>query len=129
MAKYIDAEKLIAEIKRRISSWSIREKFSPVGQGKDTCISRVTELSDLLSFIDSLQQEQPEVDLEKEIDACWQNWLSPSNQSSVEGVLPKSEFSMYAHHFVEWGRKQVLKEIYDGKTKPVDKMTAAWLDD
>ena len=29
----------------------------------------------------------------------------------------------------EWGRKQVLQEIYDGKTKPVDKITAAWLTD
>lgn len=58
MNKYIPAEKLIAEIKRRIGSWSIRGKNSPVGQGKDTCESRVTELSDLLSFITSLQQEQ-----------------------------------------------------------------------
>lgn len=53
--------KLIAEIERRINSWSICGKNSPVGQGKDTCESRVTELSDLLSFITSFQQEQPEV--------------------------------------------------------------------
>ena len=65
--KYIDADKLISEIERRIEIWAIRGKNSPAGQGKDTCESRVTELSDLLSFIDSLQQEQPEVDLEKEI--------------------------------------------------------------
>ena len=58
--KYIDAEKLIAEIERRIESWAIRGKNSPAGQGKDTCESRVTELSDLLSFITSLQQEHPE---------------------------------------------------------------------
>lgn len=50
--------KLIAEIERRIESWDIRGKNSPVGQGKDTCESRVTELSYLLSFITSLQQEQ-----------------------------------------------------------------------
>ena len=66
--KYIDADKLIAEIERRIDSWSIRGEHSPAGQGKDTCESRVTELSDLLSFITSLQQEQPEVDLEKEVE-------------------------------------------------------------
>ena len=46
-----------------------------------------------------LYGKQPEVDLEKEIDACWQNWLSPSNQKEVEGVLPKIEFAMYARHF------------------------------
>lgn len=34
-----------------------------------------------------------------------------------------------ARHFAEWGRKQVLQEIYEGKVKPVDKITAAWLDD
>ena len=34
-----------------------------------------------------------------------------------------------ARHFVEWGRKQVLQEIYEGKVKPVDKITAAWLND
>jgi len=50
-----------------------------------------------------VQQEQQEVDLEKEIDACWRNWLSPSNQKEVEGVLPKTEFAMYARHFYELG--------------------------
>lgn len=54
--------------------------------------------------IRSLQQERQEVELEKEIEQCWQSWLSPSNQSSVEGVLPESEFSMYARHFYELGK-------------------------
>ena len=61
MSKFIDVEKLIAEIKRRIDSWSIRGENSTVGQGKDTCVSRVTELSDLLFFIASLQQEQTDM--------------------------------------------------------------------
>lgn len=67
--KYIPADKLIAEIERRIESWTIRGKHSPAGQGRDTCDSRVTELSDLLSFVTSLQQEQPEVDLVAELNA------------------------------------------------------------
>ena len=58
-------------------------------------------LEGLIDDLDSLQQEQSEVDLEKEIDACWRNWLSPSNQKEVEGVLPKTEFAMYARHFFE----------------------------
>ena len=33
----------------------------------------------------------------------------------------------YAQLGAEWGRKQVLKEIYDGKYKVSDKITAAWL--
>ena len=48
---------------------------------------------------DWMEQKEAEVDLEKEIDACWKNWLSPSNQKEVEGVLPKTEFAMYARHF------------------------------
>lgn len=56
-----------------------------------------------------LYGKQPEVDLEKEIDACWQNWISPSNQKEVEGVLPKTEFAMYARHFYSLG-KQAKKE-------------------
>lgn len=111
--KYIDADKLKAHIQRLIK--------------KDNY--ELFDVPELLSVIDSLQQEQLNVDLEKEIDKCWQNWLSPSNQKEVEGVLPKTEFTMYARHFSEFGRKQVLQEIYDGKTKPVDKITAAWLDD
>lgn len=56
------------------------------------------------------KQEKPEVDLEKEIDACWRNWLSPSNQKEVEGVLPKTEFATYARHFYELGRKARKEE-------------------
>lgn len=93
MSKYIDAEKLIAKIDNL-------ESFSCISEEQDGFYSAISRINDI---IDSLQQEQPEVDLEKEIDLCWQDWISPSNQSSVEGVLPKSEFSMYARHFYELG--------------------------
>ena len=46
MSKYIDSEKLIAEIERRVEEYNIQSL-------------RGAELSDLLSFITSLQQEQP----------------------------------------------------------------------
>lgn len=101
MVKYIDAEKLIAEIKRRISSWSIREKFAPVGQGKDTCISRVTELSDLLSFINSLQQEQQEVDLEKDVESWFFNEIS--HKINVEHTM-YHYFQECAQRYFELGK-------------------------
>lgn len=53
----------------------------------------------------NLEEIPSNVDLEKEIDACWRNWLSPSNRNEVEEVLPKAEFAMYARHFYELGRK------------------------
>ena len=108
MEKYIDSEKLktiIEERKTQQDQW-VERYHDSINQG----ISN--ELSEILSLIDSLQQEQPKVDLEKEIDLCWQDWISPSNQSSVEGVLPKSEFSMYARHFYEFGLRRAA-EMYD----------------
>jgi len=52
--KYIDAEKLKAEIERRRLS--------------NRYIDTVGYENELFDIIESLQQEQPEVDLEKEID-------------------------------------------------------------
>lgn len=63
MEQYIKKPALVTELKRRINNWTIRSEHSPEGQGKDTCTSRVTELNDLLSFLDTL--EVKEVDLEK----------------------------------------------------------------
>jgi hypothetical protein len=70
-----------------------------------------TDKSSKSDNITSLQQEPPEVELEKEIKLCWMNWLSPSNKKEVEGVLPKTEFEMYARHFYELG-------INAGREKP-----------
>ena len=65
----------------------------------DSTNDRANAIIDAFDSLPTISQEQPEVDLEKEIDACWQNWLSPSNQKEVEGILPKTEFDMYARHF------------------------------
>lgn len=65
--KYIDADKLKQEIEKRFWAYG-----TPLYDDEVT-----TKADEILSFIDSLQQDQPEVDLEKEIDAYWRNWLSP----------------------------------------------------
>ena len=65
----------------------------------DSTNDRANAIIDAFDSLPTVSQNQPEVDLEKEIDACWQNWLSPSNQKEVEGILPKTEFDMYARHF------------------------------
>ena len=84
--KYIDAEKLIAEIERLKNQNERRlDNIVPIRR-KDTMDEEqltkielrdkvdkaylngvLITLSDILSFITSLQQEQPEVDLEREI--------------------------------------------------------------
>ena len=61
--KYIEAEKLKAEIERRKKK---HQEASACGYIIDP--NRLDEDEDILSLIDSLQQEQPEVDLEKEIE-------------------------------------------------------------
>lgn len=54
--KYIDSEKLISEIERRLIRYD--PDYTSAG----------SELKGLLSFVASLQQEQPEMDLEKVVD-------------------------------------------------------------
>ncbi len=63
---------------------------------------------------------EPEVDLEKETTRYLREECSADDEPSISDI---------ARHFYELGRKQVLQEIYEGKAKPVDKITAAWLDD
>jgi len=104
---YIDAEKLKSEIERRIKSWTNREKYALPGQGKDTCTSCVTELTDLLSFIDSLQQEQPEVDLEKEMTAYIERHFHVRYDETLENgndPLTTFDFCEIARHFYELGK-------------------------
>jgi hypothetical protein len=62
---YIDADKLIAEIERRIAQWQTYT-FACASQIASEAFDRIDELKGLLIYITSLQQEQPEVDLEKE---------------------------------------------------------------
>lgn len=100
MNKYIDADLLRKEIEkeRKNIDGLFTEGDNSFYDGQDDAYNHT------LALINSLQQEQQEVNLEKEIDACWQNWLSPSNQKEAEGVLPKTEFAMYARHFYELGK-------------------------
>ena len=65
--KYIDADKLKAELYKRIGKYDsmLHEWSIPVVQGKRE------EAFALLILVESLQQEQPKVDLEKEITAEW----------------------------------------------------------
>lgn len=121
MAKYIDADRLKAEI----------ERFSAAEYGDNTFGDDVANgaLDYVLEeIIPSIQQDQ-EVDLEKEMEEHVMHipFNDFANDSEVSDGIEwvKAEFL----HFYELGRKQVLQEIYDGKTKPVDKITAAWLND
>ena len=77
--KYIDADRLRAEIERRIY-----EINHPLKDGYEVqSIGKIEGLSELLEVIDSLQQEQPEVDLEKEIDTFFEGWTDSPDYSQA----------------------------------------------
>ena len=98
MSKYIDAEKLKKSIE---SIRLIPQKQADYNDGRDDVKMMVLDL------IDSLQQEQPETDLEKEID----EWLKA-------GHITDTRYSDYcdddiketARHFYELGLKARKEE-------------------
>ena len=58
--KYIDAEKLIAEVERRKEKWLAESRL--IRKGKDKAMyaaGKSSGYTEFLSLIDSLQQEQP----------------------------------------------------------------------
>lgn len=109
MAHYIDADRLKEQIQGLIN----------LGYDK-----LQGNLYHVLNLIDSLQQEQPEVDLEKEVEKYLLN-----NADFVTKSTSNEMVNALARHFYELGRNQVLQELYKGKIKPFDKIAATWLDD
>ena len=86
--KYIDAEKLKVLIQQLIGE-CIRNNWSTT----EYCLRKI------LSVIDSLQQEQPEVELEKEIE------LIKGDYEQVD-VAWNNDFDFIARHFYELGLKK-----------------------
>ena len=103
MSKYIDAEKLKAEIERRLEKcekW--RENCTTFGVLAAS--QAVEENKKFLEIIDSLQQEQPEIDLQKE----YHNFLkSHEDWDETWGYFECIEF---ARHCFELGRLNARKE-------------------
>ena len=108
--KYIDADKLIAEIEKRMN---ILDLDSPFGIG-----GRV-ELELVLDTISSLQQVQSEeVDLEKDIEAYFKGWhieeeigmTKPDGWSVIVDDLKD-----VARHFAEWGAIHLNTKKEEGK--------------
>lgn len=105
--KYILTEKLKAEIeKRQEARQDIRDSASWKNEywpESDFC-TRDDEDDAILSIITSLQQEQPEVDLEKEISRFLSN-ATMMNKGEWKGKYPISKmgFGVVARHFFNLG--------------------------
>ena len=91
MSKYIDAEKLISEI---------RKESDKEGDGDAYDAGYDAACLHILLLIRSLQKEQPEVDLEKEIrDTCRGYRINDYHEQE----LGKQDIENIARHFYELG--------------------------
>lgn len=89
--KYINAEKLKAEIKR------LEEMDYPCDTYEES-VGFYYALDCIKSFIDSHQQEQPEVDLEKEIERIVEN-----EERFMKFQVKEQLIKYVARHFYELG--------------------------
>jgi hypothetical protein len=94
MSKYIDADKLIAEIDKRM------DENCKLGEKAECFNHRAVEDNDILAIIDSLQQEQPEVDFEEEWDR-FEDWVESYDQSDYPTCYEPKQI---ARHFYELGK-------------------------
>lgn len=101
--KYIDADLLIRKIKYQIHLENLN--FAALGGGGQTFCTNTLEW--VLKQIDSLQQEQPRVNLEKEIEI----YLEPIQAWQVQEA-PFTSLENCARHFCEVGLRRAA-EMYD----------------
>ena len=103
--KYIDAEKLISEIER------LKDEYTDIAidsqRGWVNANSVIDDLEQLQSQIDSLQQEQQEVDLEKftkKMDAWKARYNNYPDNIIVKGTMAFTArmFYMYPNIAMEW---------------------------
>jgi len=105
MSKYIDAEKLIAYLNKIMESYKSKmvdpTKF-PIDH-IDLMALLAREYQALIENVTSLQQEQPEVDLEKEIDVVWNPRFNLGWDEKSLLSINRSAFETVARHFYELG--------------------------
>ena len=94
--KYIDAEKMIAEIERQQRRLMVLSNTKQANMLRD-CAVQNGVYNSILVLINSLQHEQSNADLEKEI--------ANQYESNYEEYLLYEEFADIAKHFYELGLK------------------------
>lgn len=103
--KYIDTEKLIAEIERLQKSNSIIANHAANSNMRNFYDGEVDCCKQLLSFINSLQQEQPEpeVNLDADIKMEWDSFNKHVAESEDVVWMNWLFFVYIARHFYELG--------------------------
>ena len=113
MRKYIDADKLIAEIERRMEDCKLPDGRFPT----TTNIVRYEELSCLRNFITSLHQEQPDnEDIDKVAQELYEHLYELKMRNNVPtNLYDKQEIINLWKAGIEYGRshpKQERPEVY-----------------
>lgn len=96
MTNYIPADKLIAEIRKLLIPTVHDRDYDEWEHGRDSGFIQV------ISIIEFLQREQPEVDLEKETKRWWKEHLrlNPENKLWMDA----HQSVVFARHFYELGK-------------------------
>lgn len=93
--KYIDVDKLKAEIERQLSAHDKVDHLEAFEVGKAWNRGHRKALDNLLSFLDSFQQEQSEVDVEKAAEKAYPREVvyAPKSGSTIDlGVFLRKAF-------------------------------------
>lgn len=105
--KYIDADKLIHDLEERIFAYS--EGYA---EGDDKRKDAIETLLKDVKYQLSVQQEYPDVDLEKEIDKEWKKCNPVDEGMGVESAYMDVEsFDMIVRHFYKRGAEQFAKIV------------------
>lgn len=124
--KYIDAEKLIVEIERRRDGALERQKnLEKIGQ--ETVLNEMIafELNRLISFVASLQQEQPEVQNGKFVFPKYLYARSKDNKTIDMSYAPQDMAA------VEYIRNDFVEQEQpvEGLEEELEKMWLEWCED
>lgn len=98
--KYIDADLLRAVIKEHILFYAGQANLLD-----DT--NALDGYDEVLAILDSLQQEQPDVDLEKEIKSWILNECGPSDFNPFADHWCADDIMATARHFYELGKNSL----------------------
>lgn len=88
--KYIDAEKLIAEIERQQRSLTVLSIKGTVDIRRDSAIQNGV-YDHILGIIKSLQQEQPEVDLDAIVNEAFDKYSSVDGYGQLSVSFNRAE--------------------------------------
>lgn len=90
MAKYIDAEKLIAEINRQKIGYNLDgEHYAEYNTWRK-----------IIDIIDSLQQEQPEVDLDALVNEAFDKYSSVDGYGQLSASFNRAELYSFIKKIV-----------------------------